>query len=123
MLSTQQRTEPALAHSYTVSRAYLQMQQQHCPVPASIKTNRGRTRLQGLYGKRYHAKPKNAEHSTKPRTETACAQLSRTRMYKCSSANTTGTSHQIMGAEGHSLQALIGSYTNKGCQNQPIARA
>jgi len=34
-------------------------------------------------------------------------------MYKCSTT-TTGTSEQIMGAAGCSLQGLLGSYTKKG---------
>jgi hypothetical protein len=33
-------------------------------------------------------------------------------MYKCSST-TASTSQQIMGAAGHSLQGLLGSYTKK----------
>ena len=41
-------------------------------------------------------------------------------MYKYSST-TTGTSQQIMGAAGRSLQGLLGSYTKKGvCRNEPL---
>jgi hypothetical protein len=40
-------------------------------------------------------------------------------MYKGTTTTTTGTSEQIMGAAGRSLQNLLGSYTKKGvCLNE-----